>query len=139
MSVVLEHVRQRAENDCAVACIAMLTGKPLHICSTQVVAYGLGNPWDLRPEIVRRYLELEGWYSRAVLSPEANGGPWPPEPFAAVHWALVQRTQGSPGHAVVMDALGTVLDPNRGPDDELTLEDFEIVSTVYGLIPPRIR
>ncbi len=130
----MRHVRQEEPDGCGVACLAMLTDATYEEVAKTVVAIGLGNPSDLKPEIMRRYLEAHGWFTRCVLTRAEAGGRWPPEPFAPAHCAMVQRTMSSPGHWVVMLGDGGVLDPNRVIHQ--TLRDFKVCSMVYGLIAP---
>jgi len=58
---------------------------------------------------------------------------WPPEPFAPVHWALVEVAAG--GHAVVMLDDGSVLDPWDRSRTTLRHPAYLKVHSVTGVWP----
>lgn len=58
----------------------------------------------------------EGFAVQRIWQHDASAGseraPWPPEPWADLHWCEVEVSPTAPGsHMVVMLADGTVLDP----------------------------
>jgi hypothetical protein len=129
--MTIERVEQRHRYGCTAAAVAMVLGKPydeVQRCSR--VDFNK-NGYDLEAWFdylfqegfvyhrMNRFVRLQGGIPRAI---------WPPLPFAPVHICIVTGVEG--GHAVVMLADGSVLDPSReGP---LTLSDYFETQVVYG-------
>ena len=63
--------------------------------------------------------------------------PWPPAPFADVHFAVVDAG-GPAGHSVVMLADGTVLDPLHD-ETRYSLALYPKVWNVTAVVPIRAR
>jgi hypothetical protein len=131
-------VRQEHPDGCGMATLAMLCDMTYQ----EVVAEMLADPWLADSEFVRKngecdtfepwlqkFLGDHGYYYRNVYSTHQPNGPWPPAPFAAKHYAIVQNPGGL--HYVAMDRLGRVLDPLR--EGWFKLTDWATVRAVIGL------
>lgn len=107
------YVPHRIENDCVIACLAMITGE-----SYERVFKGVEEQWNLRGahegmEAWTAYLAARG-YALQDISHEYEPEdrlikPWPLEPFAPIHLCFVYD-EGE--HATVMLEDGLIMDPN---------------------------
>jgi hypothetical protein len=137
-------VSQEDPMGCTVASVAMLAG-----CSYCEVREAVHPDWDgqepLNEASLHQWLEAQGFeiicecrYFRPSRerNPEHAVGPWPPEPFAPLHWVSVTvHAHSRFGHSVVMLADGTVLDPETPAPRRLT--DYFRVDQVRGVYRPR--
>lgn len=123
-------VPQEDTNGCAVAALAMVTGK-----SYREVRDYFGIDFAERGTHVggiEQYLTDHGYaWARLChydhLSVERT--PWPPEPFGDVH---ICQVVGSASHTVVMLGDGTVLDPLT-PEPK-RLSDYQAVHYVAAVV-----
>jgi hypothetical protein len=133
-------VRQRYENDCVVACMAMILGEPYE----QVRAWWPPkHDFDLRLTNIswgeallanRGYATL--WRSSHIFGKKQ--APWPPAPFADVHYCIVRTTPDKQysrlRHLVVMRYDGQVLDPSpHMPELWHSVADYYKVLEVVGV------
>lgn len=137
-------IRQKDPYGCALACLAMVTGKAYEEVRAAFVGHDFGvSTRELRTGgisyvAVDGYLSDHGYAVRrlARYDPVLNlhRDPWPVEPFAPVH---VCEVITSMGHSVVMLADGTVLDPNR--EEPGRLSDYAAVNYVAGVYPAGVK
>lgn len=132
MSDDVKYVRHRVENDCVIACLAMITGEDYEDAFKGVEAQ-----WHLRGahegmEAWSAYLAARGYALQDIshdYEPEDRLiEPWPLAPFAPIHLCFVYD-QGE--HATVMLADGRILDPN---DPMITrLDQYRRVYRMVGV------
>lgn len=133
----MQYIRQQEKNGCAIASLAMVTGKGY---------------WEVRDFFGSRPNEEEGVHTWEVESYLAEHGyavapkdrmvrstkrrqVWPPQRFAPVHLVVVKVFENSPlTHMIVMDANGAIYDPEN-PDDTLRLSDYHDVLYMAGVYP----
>ena len=126
--MLMQHIRQLQPHHCAVACLAMVTGREY----TTVVKQ-LGNlirEGGVNEMYVRQFLWDSGYnlrqlYRRNLINSFTDRAIWPPTAFAPIHMVYV-----TPHHWVAMDSEGTVLDPNR--DGRHLLTEYQVY-TVIGI------
>lgn len=138
----IEWVRQEDSYGCVVATCAMLTGRTYREMKDFFVErsgdpdIGLSSKNGLTHYNAEFALHEAGYWAQLKYRWYLNNQErpaWPPEPWAPVHYCQVVVRGGSgAGHAVVMLADGTVLDP-VAPEPH-RLEDYEKVSLVIGLV-----
>lgn len=108
-------VKQRSRFGCGIAVLAMLTGDEYD--DIEQAARDQGWPGDvgLHRDWMNQYLFHAGFDLQDLAEPRHpdDQRPWPPEPFAPLHYALVQSADRKL-HAVVVDADGSVRDPGTG-------------------------
>lgn len=133
----LQWVMQEDAEGCAVATIAMLTGRTYKEVRAQIDGepwHGHNGDWSadgVSHITVDRLLIAHGYYLQRVYSnmvPE-----WPPPPWSPIHFAQVVQPSGR-NHFVVMRADGVVLDPLHPGEHRLT--DWPKVNNVVGLLAP---
>jgi hypothetical protein len=129
-------VPQRDDRGCGLAVLAMLTGQPYEAVKLRIAA-------DAGPSEHRGDWAAEGLTVRAMDRYLARAGfaiqrlyrnmdvPWPPAPWAPLHFAQVVNSGGM--HFVAMDAAGTILDPLH--EQPRSFEDWEMVANVAGVVP----
>lgn len=131
-------VGQEHTHGCQVAVCAMLLGITYAEAATLYP-----RPPDNERGFIDLYLDnilVEHGYAiaRKWRHNAAAGGdrtPWPPAPWADVHWCDVVLPAG--GHAIVMLGDGTVLDPATPQPRRLT--DYEKVTMVAAIVPLATR
>ncbi len=131
-------VQQEDAQGCGVAALAMLTGQTYAAVKAEMdadpwVSEGGERDWathGLTAHVLDRYLVARGYFLRRIYGAWGIVEPWPPEPFAPLHFARVTQPSNN-GHFVVMDAAGRVLDPLR--DGEFRLSDWVEVQNVVGI------
>lgn len=135
--IELERIQQEDSDGCGVAVLAMLTGQTY----AQVDAewpLRLTDRWtasDVKPHMMMDYLWKRG-YSLLVIRDRryAIYGAWPSiEPFAPMHYAMVDSPTQSTGHWIAIDGFGEVLDPFEG--SRKTLDIYERMHEVVGVWP----
>lgn len=133
-------IRQEHDYGCGLASLAMITGQTYEEVRLWLLDHWPGGQGDHVPEewLVKRgihsgiaeyFLGAHGYVWRTVYSGWAQK-PWPPEPFAPVHLAMVRQPSGN-SHYVVMRSDGVVLDPMT--DEPRSLADWEKVDNVQGI------
>ena len=130
-------VRQRQDNDCTVAAVAMATGQKYEAVMSSAIfslVFAAGETPSLRH--VDEYLIEHGYAQQKLFRYTAGGrklrSPWPPRPWAPIHICDVQTSRS---HAVVMLVDGRVLDPLD--DKPRVLSDYAEVNSVCGLFLAR--
>jgi hypothetical protein len=124
-------VRQEDKYGCAVASLAMVTGK-----SYAEVRAAFSHDFTKEGVVFfawEEYLTHSGYAVARKMQYDAlkksTREPWPAEPFAGVHICEVLTDAG--GHVVVMLRDGTVLDP--ATDEPRRLADYKSVNFVTGV------
>lgn len=108
-------VMQRSQFGCGIAVLAMLTGDDYDDIEQAARATGWAGDAGLHRDVINAYLHDAGFDLHDRVEPRHpyDLRPWPPEPFAPLHYALVQSADRKL-HAVVVDADGSVRDPGTG-------------------------
>ena len=141
----LRYVKQKTENDCGVAALAMACDlKYEQVANSLVVGDGNGirvseamGEEGMNDDLVKAFLLFNGWsWQEATRNIWMKGSfhprhPWPPQPFASVHICFVEATKG--WHYCVMDFDGSVRDPWKEERRSLGHADFKRVASVLGL------
>lgn len=133
----ITYVAQPNGYGCAIACMAMITGRTYDEMESWLLANGLTRSRmekGLHSEMWMQVLGELGFsavrvYRTHTLTNERRAA-WPPAPFAPVHVAVAQVSGGS--HAVVLLADGSVLDPYKRERISLSHPDYLEVSSVTG-------
>lgn len=138
---MVRYVAQPNGYGCAIACVAMIVGKPYDEMET----------WFLEQGLPRTRMEQglwEGQYMEALdrlgfvyvrryrCDAFINGqqrDEWPPKPFAPVHICCADVPAGH--HAFVMLADGSVLDPYKRERTSIAHPDYLKVDQVLGVWP----
>ena len=134
----VSHVRQEEPFGCAVAALAMVTGKSYAEVRAAFVGHDFSTSTSdihtsgISHNSVDAYLSSQGYavrrecrYDQVLNRPREV---WPVEPFTDVHICEVVT---SAGHSVVMLRDGTVLDPNRA--EPRSLGDYAAVIYIAGV------
>jgi hypothetical protein len=147
----MKYVKQRSENDCAIAALAMACEWDYdRVAAGLVIAQGLAislaeaiRPEGANDDITKAWLRLNGWaWQEKTRNVWIKGAflplhPWPPQPFATAHICFVEATKG--WHYCAMDALGRVFDPWNQERQSLNHTDYKRVSSVLGLFKVRFK
>lgn len=143
---MLKHIKQRTENDCGSAALAMACRITYERAASSLVLAQPGLAMNLseaikgdaaNDDIVKAWLRLNGWaWQEMTRNVWLHGSfcprhPWPPAPFAATHICFVEATKG--WHYCVMDFDGRVYDPWKEERQSLDHPDYKRVSQVLGL------
>ena len=130
---MLKYIKQRGENDCGIAALAMACR-----LSYQTVAATLQCDADgTNDTLIKDWLCRNGWAWQERTRNLWRGGkfepvdPWPPKPFAPTHICFVEATKG--WHYCVLDFDGRVYDPWKKERETLDHPDYKRVSAVTGL------
>jgi hypothetical protein len=107
----VRRIQQRGMQDCTIATLAMLLEveyeDALQLLA-QPFAAGRVDDRHLDQALgIAGYASIRKYMFDAMTA--SRRVEWPPAPFGPKHWALVEVANG--GHAVAMEADGTVLDP----------------------------
>lgn len=132
-----KHVLQKDAWGCSIAAIAMCVGRDYDTVKAEVEML-------IEKEINENrgisHIEVWEWLIGAGYAWQQKykyhyknklRDPWPPPPWAPLHYCEVHVSQGSGGHAVVMLEDGTVLDPLT--EAARRLADYHQVNLVMGL------
>jgi hypothetical protein len=126
-------VRQRGDKDCGIAVLAMITGQGYEEIRSRIplIDGEFGGVFGVH---LKQYLEGAGFATveKHLFHLNKRRNPWPPLPFAPLHYCEVVPGKGKL-HWVVMLADGTVLDPIA--DEPRWLSDYMEVNCVTGVYP----
>lgn len=136
--MALKYIKQRGENDCGIAALAMA-------CRLRYETVAADLPLDgtegLNDTLVKDWLYRNGWAWQERTPNIWRGGkyekvhPWPPSPFAPTHICFVEATKG--WHFCVLDFDGLVYDPWKQDRNRLDHPDYKRVGSVLGLFRTR--
>lgn len=124
---------------CAIATLAMLTARSYAAVRAEIDAeddHGHDGDWSsngISHVAIDRYLIRRGLFLQRRYPSTIPWEPWPPEPFAPLHFASIVQPSGNT-HFVVMDRDGVVLDPMR--EGAFRLTDWPGVNNVCGILRP---
>jgi hypothetical protein len=132
------YVAQEHPFGCAVACLAMIVGKTYGEMLAWLDAEGQPAVQRAKGLTAPVYCEALARHGCAVaqrhlvdtLTNERRAS-WPLAPFAPLHIAETMVSAG--GHAVVMLADGTVLDPFDATRTSIAHPDYRQVNTIIGI------
>lgn len=129
---MIQHVRQKHAKGCVIACLAMVTGIPYDEVgrgfhgdrNIEGMGYHAYDVWlnERGYAVIRRYKHFSPLHADRLEVPLT--------PFADAHIVAVNLPCRA-SHAVVMDATGAVLDPNK--DMPCTMADYPSVDYVAGI------
>lgn len=134
----ITYIPQRQNWDCGVAALAMATGNTYERMFEELPV-GFENDGGLNELHLQAWMMRNGWAWQHMYQNHPQGGkyikrdPWPPQPFAPTHIAMVTATAGA--HFAVLDDKGLVLDPWDRRRETLTHPDYKQVHWVMGLWP----
>lgn len=122
----VQFIKQRNDWDCAICCLAMVSGLSYETVLADFDGIKIENVgvWGT---LLDDWFIKRGFASQVVhAEPPTGWAPWAP-----VHIAFVQATKGS--HVCVMDYQGRVFDPWDVARRTLTHRDYKSVRGVMGL------
>lgn len=130
---MITRVNKRKENDCAICCLAMITGYTYELVESEL-SDRIFNGLSLA--IADQYLAERGYAVSRLFRLKSSGtefqSRWPVLPFADLHWCVVQVYQESTiKHSVLMLKDGTVIDPHD--NEKLSLYDYYKVYSIAGI------
>ncbi len=129
----MRRVEQQEGNGCAIAVLAMLTGRTYE----QVRADFVDIP--VSDFAMQMWLAEHGWATAMkyphYMPQKRDRDVWPPAPFAGLHFVTVSIPAGF--HSVVMLGSGRVIDPAPSREGRYTLADYEKVMHVGGVVKLR--
>lgn len=129
----MKYIRQRGENDCGIAALAMA-------CRLRYEDVALDLPLDgdgTNDTLIKDWLCRHGWAWQERARNLWRGSkfeavtPWPPKPFAPTHVCFVEATKG--WHYCVLNFDGRVYDPWKEERHALDHPDYKRVASVTGL------
>lgn len=126
--MILRYVNQRADWDCGIACLAMVSDRSYEEIADEFSAHNIQG-------VGIEGLLFDWWFRKNDFAVQCAtpdvGCEWPPMPFAPVHIVYVRATQGS--HVCVMSSRGGILDPFNALRTTLAHPDYKSVRGVIGI------
>lgn len=136
--IELKRVAQEDADGCGVAVLAMLTRQTYAAVDAEW-PLRLTEHWkdhDVKPHMMRGYLWERGYHLLVVRDRRyALALGWPSlQPFAPMHYAMVDSPTQPTGHWIAIDGEGVVLDPFDAT--RTTLDIYGKMHEVVGVWPP---
>jgi hypothetical protein len=136
---VIQYIAQPNGYGCAIACVAMIVGKPYDELESWLLAQGLPRArmeqglWEGQwMEALDRhgFVYVRRYRCDAFINGQQRDE-WPPRPFAPVHVCTADVAAGH--HAFVMLGDGSVLDPFKRERTNISHPDYRQVDSVTGV------
>lgn len=134
--MTVQRVEQEDKMGCGLACLAMLTGETYRQVKSKVVRWEENH--GVAEFMMKDYLVEQG-YASAMKYPHSSSmkidrTPWPPAPFADVHFVCLDAFGSEGFHYVIMLRDGSIIDPWFGRTQPRRLEQYGQVMHVCGVV-----